>query len=492
MLREVDLDMLMGFHEVFDLDNSDNNNNSSSRSRSRSRSYSESIYQERSPIRSFVVNDSDSLEYVGTSDEHESSDDDQPVRHRIRSVSRRKSNRSHTERVKQTPRFDLTTPPVTQQKGPMAAVPYYTNAPFVERHWIDCLKCKGKGYPNGPPPNNGKRKGSQRQQRHVDDIFEMTPEEEEAMQGRLLLCITCTAAVHEGCLATPHKRFLRDCIENDKEHTEFQCALCIAALSNKPDCIPACDVCHQVHSIADLKLLPKSKTSVASPSTSSDLPLSDTPSPAQTTTTPDTTDDHPIDSNGLFRCSVCRRAFHDTCIPAIPDAKMVDNDDILKGAYHDTIIQTCLDQQKCTECMLFNKKVEKIVTWRIAGEPADKRLDITFNDASKETKEYLVKWVDTSYCHLTWVPEEWIMRTSKQLYSKYCERVKHHKHATQDDLIPKAWKTVERILTAVDRHGNTITKGPARRVDKMLVKFNDLTYDEGNTLDMAICISDED
>lgn len=486
MLREVDLDMLMGFHEPLDLDNDSSSSSSSSGS----------VYQESTSRRKFVVEDSDSEdslpEYSNDTDELESSEDDTPITHHFRPGSTRKSSRPHTKEASKKRHFDLATPPVfQQQKGPMAAVPYYTNGPFVERHWIDCLKCKEKGYPNGPPADKGKNKRGGRPRRPMDDIFEMTPEEEEALQGRLFLCITCTAAVHQGCLPVPHKRFLRECIKNDKERTEFQCALCLSAIASKPDCIPACDGCHQVHNIADLKLLPKTKTSMASPSTNSDQPLSDKESPTQIATPPDTVDDHPTDPNGLLRCSTCRRAFHDSCLPAVTDATVFDKENVFKGMSRQTIIQTCLDRQKCTECLTFNKKVEKIVTWRIAGEPADKRLDITFDEA-KGPKEYLVKWVDTSYRHLTWVPEEWISRTCKQLYNKYCDRVRPYKHAIEDDLVPKAWKTVERILTAVDIHDNTITKGPARRVHKMLVKFNDLNFDEGSNLERGISIGGGD
>lgn len=486
MLREVDLDMLMGFHERLDLDNNSSSSGSSS---------SGSVYEERPSMRKFVVEDSDSddssHEYSNANDELESSEDDTPSSHSTPDTTR-KSSRPPTKEPKKTRHFDLEIPPVVQQqKGPMAAVPYYTNRPFVERHWIDCLKCKEKGYPNGPPRDKGKKKRGGRQRRPMDDIFEMTPEEEEELQGRLFLCITCTASVHEGCLAVPHKRFLRECIKNDKERTEFQCALCLSAIASKPDCIPACDGCHQVHNIADLKLLPKTMTNMASPSTNSDQPLSDRESPTQIATPPDTVDDHPTDPNGLLRCSMCRRGFHDSCLPAVADATMFDNEDVFKGASRQTIIQTCLEQQKCTECITFNKKVERIVTWRIAGEPADKRLDITF-DAAKGAKEYLVKWVDTSYRHLTWVPEEWISRTCKQLYNKYCDRVRHYNHAIEEDLVPKAWKTVERILTAVDIYGNTITKGPARSVHKILVKFNDLNFDEGNNLKLGISIGDKD
>ena len=473
MLREVDLDMLMGFHEPPDLENS-------------STSSSGSVYQERTLMRKPIVQDSSSdigsLELSSTTDEQESSEDDQPIRRRIRPIHTHKSQRSSTKE-KTTRHFDLTVLSATRH-GPMAAIPFYTNQAFVERHWIDCLKCKQRGYPNGPP-DNGRKKRSTSQRQPMDDLFEMTPEEEATILGRLLLCITCTAAVHEGCLSAPQKRFLRDCIKNDKECTEFQCALCLSVVANKADGIPACDGCHQVHNIADLKLLPKPKTNIASPSSSSEPPLSDKESPAAIAAPPDSIDDHPTDFNGLFRCSVCRRAFHDNCIPAVPDANMFESDNSLKGANQQTIVQMCLEQQKCTDCIYFNKKVEKIVTWRIAGEPADKRYDITFNDAAKETKEYLVKWFDTSYCHLTWVPEEWIMRTSKQLFTKYCERVKYLRHAVEDDLIPKAWKTVERILTAVDRYGSTITKAPASKVDKILVKFNDLTYDEGNNWEIG-------
>ncbi|KAI9322475.1 P-loop containing nucleoside triphosphate hydrolase protein [Dichotomocladium elegans] len=378
------------------------------------------------------------------------------------------------EREQQNETVSMTRSP--RRNGPYQAISYYLDNNFINMHSKRCSKCQLSGYPNGPPvQEQHKRKKVRRYSGDTDvedDVLLLSSDEEREMQGRLLLCITCSAATHEGCLSDRSTRLLREYVEDGETKTGYQCGSCLRAITDAEKGIPSCEECHQVRLIANLTL---------SPSKEASKPITEVPD--ETMGTPgdamdaDNTEDvsatgiATMDPAGLFRCSSCTRGFHYSCLPQFPH-------EYGTTPSHTDLEAICRKQWKCAECITYTRKPERIITWRIAGDPSDKKLDMTLADASSQPKEFLVRWQDTSYRHLSWVSESWIMHALKNLYARYLKRASDLPHSVENELVPKSWKTIERILTARDKNGVVVEQGSEDQITQVLVKFFDLSYDE--------------
>ncbi|KAI9316427.1 P-loop containing nucleoside triphosphate hydrolase protein, partial [Dichotomocladium elegans] len=257
----------------------------------------------------------------------------------------------------------------------MTGIPYYVDPDVIARHWSVCSRCKRKGKPNGDQRKKRKREGSPKRSK---DSLIMSSEEE----GRLLLCVTCSAATHEGCLPKLSKKHMRDCLRDGKLGKAFQCSSCLSAKSSK-------------------------------------------------------------DGTGLFRCLRCTRSYHYKCLPPFPDESTRFEDLMFTLPIHDKTIKIC------------NEK----------------------NTSLDKSKEFLVKWSDTSYRHLTWVSEGWLKCVAKATYKTYTDLHKNRMHATEKELVPLAWKKIDRIMDVQDKDGNRVESSD-RFLHKVFAKFQELDNDQ--------------
>ncbi|ORZ02135.1 hypothetical protein BCR43DRAFT_481067 [Syncephalastrum racemosum] len=388
--------------------------------------------------------------------------------------------------------------------SPNDPIPVYSED-AIRYHWKSCSKCNIKGQPNRYTGNNAKR----RRRRKADEDFEYSSSDEIAMNGRLLLCITCSAATHEkNCMMK--NRFLRDCTLDGVPVTVYQCHMCTQARTIE-NFVPCCK-CLEVRSIIDVRDLkdrPKktsglnaspSGTSIPTPTLTPTLTSTSTPTPTPTSTRA-TADVDPSASsssssspplrtltstagdrqatpshdparnsitrkNGLlqdryplFRCNRCRRAYHDDCLGDIPDQHIMP---------HDINIDTdkkklCMEHWRCPECIGYGKP-EKILGWRIKGTK----------------REYLIKWTDWSYGCCTWVPQDWISSASRQLWLKY-ETFGELPIADESSVIPPEYKAIERILIAEDDEGDPVvveSLAELTYIKRVYAVYEGLSYDE--------------
>ncbi|KAI8144647.1 P-loop containing nucleoside triphosphate hydrolase protein [Fennellomyces sp. T-0311] len=326
------------------------------------------------------------------------------------------------------------------RSGPWSEVPYYLDDKLILEHWDTCLKCQQEGYPNGTPSRRKPKRGRKRQV--VEDSFEMSSEEEELLRGRLLLCITCAAANHEGCISQQKiKSYKRQCYDQDmKPVTQFQCNMCASAVENIQEKFPRCDGCHKVHRVRGVAFV-------------------------EPETTTGEHVEHEEDTRVLFRCRRCTRAYHYSCIPGS------DDDEGRGNPLHE-------NHWACGQCARYSKSVDVIVTWRIAGDPPIENVQVPYDTAAPSTRQYLIKWQDTGYTHMDWVSETWLNRIAAQKLKHFANRQRHQGFITADEAVPKEWMTVERILTAEDHDGETVKGGSIKQVKRAFVKYHGLTYDE--------------
>lgn len=396
------------------------------------------------------------------------------------------------------------------EPSPSDPIPVYSED-TIRRHWKTCSKCSIKGQPNRHARGTAKRSLRTK----ISDGFEYSSSEELAMNGRLLLCITCSAATHEyNCMEK--SRFLRDCYLNGEPATVFQCHACTRARTT--DNFVPCYKCGEVRSIAGVRGLkdrPKTlslntsqslmptptpapismsmstssptptptPTPIPSPTPASGILDSSSPSlssssnppsvPATSTAdggdiapshyTPQTNvtlnNGPPQDPRPLFRCNRCRRACHEDCLGDIPN-----QDTVARGI--DTSAnrkQLCREHWHCPECIGYGKP-EKILGWRIKGL----------------AREYLVKWADWSYGCCTWVPQDWISTASRQLWLKY-EAYGESPVEDEAKVIPPEFKAIERILIAEDDEGDPVvieSMAEMSYVRRVYAVFEGLSYDE--------------
>lgn len=118
-------------------------------------------------------------------------------------------------------------------------------------------------------------------------------------------------------------------------------------------------------------------------------------------------DDHSATNELLFRCFTCKRLAHYAHLP-VPDG--YDPDDTTSAE-----LATHYQQStgwRCADCFSYVYTVEHILAWRPfpenAIEPPHKPNEPP-NYKSILPREYLVKWVDRSYCRVQWVPHGWLL-----------------------------------------------------------------------------------
>jgi SNF2 family DNA or RNA helicase len=139
---------------------------------------------------------------------------------------------------------------------------------------------------------------------------------------------------------------------------------------------------------------------------------------------------------------------------------------------------------KCKECVDMPAKVSGLVAWKPVDEdtydPAQ-----GFEGVEEENKVYLVRWEGMSYFRARWMPGPWVWGVSahsmRKAFAKR-EDAQHPKMRTED-AIPEDYLRTDIVLnikftSIVDIRTEEIDKARIREVEKALIKYKGLTYED--------------
>ncbi|KAI0375223.1 hypothetical protein BV20DRAFT_1110377 [Pilatotrama ljubarskyi] len=294
-------------------------------------------------------------------------------------------------------------------------------APLIAHRSI-CEKC------HTPPAHEqlkkAAKKGKQRRKNEDDES-----EDEETRLNNLggwVRCLKCPVAAHWGCLAkTQRDEILRAALERDKaswreagssgpepqkrlgldtyQTTEFICGSCMKG--------GICMGCKEV-------ALEPDQFAQGTQSATPQDPTSSTPAPdvamadangslAALAQPPADENEDDVPRELLFRCFTCRRLAHYAHLP-VPDHYDPDDTspaELARYYQHHT-------GWRCADCVSYVYQVEHILAWRPYPENAvepPRAPDEPLNWKAMLPREYLVKWVDRSYCRVEWVPHGWLL-----------------------------------------------------------------------------------
>jgi SNF2 family DNA or RNA helicase len=127
----------------------------------------------------------------------------------------------------------------------------------------------------------------------------------------------------------------------------------------------------------------------------------------------------------FFRCSRCDISAHFDCM--VQEIKK--KTDFSTNA----IVKYIKAEFICDRCICWNSGIQKILTYRNIGE-------------TEETKkrEFLVKFKNTSYLHVDWVPEEWLKTINDQKYTLFMKKVKKDNSISSFYGRPPVWPKSEK------------------------------------------------
>lgn len=292
------------------------------------------------------------------------------------------------------------------------------------------------------------------------------------VQSKLIYCQGCSLAYHKGCLG---HRTNREHLVTKVEEDDFvlQCRRCVGFPRKKDPSAPdhgKCQECHQ-HGAAC-------------------RPFRARKSPAQEQR--DREDNDGVDpiydvppekinnvDNVMFRCSHCFRGFHYEHLPSRADYDMVE----LEADPEQRFREYSRDW-KCKDCADMPAKVSGLIAWKPVDEdiydPAH-----GFEGVEEEDKVYLVRWDGMSYFRAKWMPGPWVWGVTPHVTRKaFIKRDdSQHPKMRTEDAIPEDYLRADIVLdvkftSIVDINTQEIDKARIREVDKALIKYKGLTYED--------------
>ena len=190
-------------------------------------------------------------------------------------------------------------------------------------------------------------------------------------------------------------------------------------------------------------------------------------------TSPSDNDDS---SSTLSRCTKCKRLLE------FPDEQQQQQQQ-LDGIHSlSTRHPICIQYQQCPLCITFKAKAKEILAWRLSDAEQRHRTDnARLDEMTLARKEFLVKWMDMSYRHVAWVPEDWIKATNNALYEDYIKNNANDfpLRYNEQHPIPKQWMTIMRILDVQDENGNTVQAGASNDIHRVFAQVHGPTTDQG-------------
>ncbi|PNY26240.1 Chromatin remodeling factor mit1 [Tolypocladium capitatum] len=289
-------------------------------------------------------------------------------------------------------------------------------------------------------------------------------------RGQIVHCQGCSLSYHKHCLGF---RSARDHLVTKVGHEDFvlQCRFCIDVYRYKDKNAPkhsTCQLCKeggQACAPFAKKMMARQEEKLREENGGAD-PI--------TTVSPKLLNNPGI---VLFRCVTCHRGWHLDHLPRAGSEPT--GTDINAERLKDYMVDW-----QCNECTSVKNKIHRLIAWRPCQDPTS---HASFEDVSDDDREYLIKWETMSYFHCTWMPGAWVfgtapgaMRTSFAKRAAQLDLLK----PTEKEAIPDEYLMAD-IVFNVKVNANiprSISKDAdlahVANIDKMLVKFQGLGYDD--------------
>ena len=183
--------------------------------------------------------------------------------------------------------------------------------------------------------------------------------------------------------------------------------------------------------------------------------------------------------NVMFRCTKCWRGFHLDHLPSrsnIMDMDIdVEPDQRFREYSRDWLCKDCLDN---------TTKVSGLIVWKPMDEDSYDPA-FSFDLIDEDDKAYLVKWEGMSYFQAAWMPGAWVWGvTSPAMRKAFAKREDStHPKMRTEDAIPEDYLRADIVLdikytSYVDIRTEEIDKARIREVDKALIKYKGLGYED--------------
>ncbi|KAF2690124.1 hypothetical protein K458DRAFT_290576 [Lentithecium fluviatile CBS 122367] len=290
----------------------------------------------------------------------------------------------------------------------------------------------------------------------------------------LIYCQGCSLAYHKNCLGNRSSRDHLVTKVGDDNYV-LQCRRCVNIYRKKDATAPDLSMCQDCHrSGSACKPFRHRKTTAQEQKDRDENdgldPIIDVPSNLINNA-----------HNVLFRCTKCSRAYHYHHLPPLsPYSIDISRDE------EETADERFTEYSKkwmCKECdETENQKVSGIVAWRPSdvetyrpGTPCDM--------VNEDDKQYLVKWERQSYFRAAWFSGAWTWGvTAPAMRKAFFKREDGPKMRTED-AIPEEFLRIDIVLdikytSYVDVRSEEILKARIKEVDKALIKYKGLGYED--------------
>lgn len=290
----------------------------------------------------------------------------------------------------------------------------------------------------------------------------------------LIYCQGCSLSYHKNCLGN---RSTRDHLVTKVGDERFvlQCKRCVNVYQKKDRFAPNLARCQECGKNGEsCKAFRHRKTTMQEmkerEENDGDDPITDVPS--ELINNP---------HNVLFRCTKCSRAWHYHHLPPLsPYAMNVNRDD---EELADERFREYSTKWMCQECdEASDKKVGALVAWRPSdvetyqpGTPCEL--------VNEDEKHYLVKWEKQSYFRAAWFSGAWTWGVTVPAMRRAFFKKEDGPKMRMEDAIPEEYLRIDIVLdikftSYVDIRTDQIDKARIKEVDKALIKYKGLGYED--------------
>ncbi|KAF2768548.1 hypothetical protein EJ03DRAFT_328205 [Teratosphaeria nubilosa] len=311
-----------------------------------------------------------------------------------------------------------------------------------------------------------------------NDDFRMRHRQECEVCGQgqnyapLIFCQGCVLAYHKSCLG---HRTNRDHLVTKVGDEDFvlQCRRCVALAKKKDPTAPDQGRCSECREHGNACRPFRARKTPAQEQKERDENGGDDP----------IIEVHPDRVNNaenvLFRCIGCWRAFHFEHLPSRSDMMELDGDADAEQRFREYS-----RDWKCKECLSAPAKVAGLIAWKPTEED-NYDPEFAFESIDEDEKAYFVKWEGMSYFRAQWMPGAWVWgSTTVMMRRAFAKRedAQHPKMRTED-AIPEDFLRTDIVLNVkytsiVDIHTEEVDKARIREIDKALIKYKGLGYED--------------
>jgi chromodomain-helicase-DNA-binding protein 4 len=290
----------------------------------------------------------------------------------------------------------------------------------------------------------------------------------------LIYCQGCSLAYHKNCIGTRSSReHLVTKVGN--ENFVMQCKRCINFYQKKDSTAPdlsRCQDCSQ-QGVSCKPFRHRKTTQMemkAREDNGGEDPIIDVPSELINNA-----------RNVLFRCTKCSRAWHYHHLPPLSQYAMDISRDETETA--DERFREYSTKFMCKECEdTSTKKVGGLIAWR----PSDVETyhpGASCDMVKEDDKQYLVKWENQSYFQAAWFSGAWTWGVTVPAMRKAFYKREDGPKMRTEDAIPEEYLRIDIVLNIkytsfVDVRNEEIDKARIKEVDKALIKYKGLGYED--------------